>query len=218
MGHFDQLGDVLFGVADKGQDRHHGNPGVDSGICQGAHGRKTGRGGRRAGFDLPGKIIIRGGDRKTDGGVDLVDLCQQVDIAEDQVGLGDDMDGEVVFGDHFQGPAAKLVFAFDRHIGIVHRAKTNGAAHPLAGQGIGQQINSVDFDMDIGKILDLVALGARVAVDALVLAAPVQVHIVFQAEVGIGLLDVVEDGLGVDFRDHGVQIAQSSPTGGAAGP
>ena len=111
----------------------------------------------------------------------------------------------MVFGDDFQGPAAELVFAFDRHVGVVHGAETDGAAHPLAGQGIGQQIDGVDLDMDIGEVLDLVALGARVAVDALVLAAAVQVHVVLQAEVGVGLLDVVEDGLGLDFGDHRYQ-------------
>ena len=54
MGQLDQAGDVLFGVGNKGQDRHHSDTGVDAGIGQGAHGRKTGRGGRCAGFDLPG--------------------------------------------------------------------------------------------------------------------------------------------------------------------
>ena len=56
--------------------------------------------------------------------------------------------------------------------------------------------------MDIGEVLDLVARRARVAVDALVLAAPVQVHVVLQPKVGVGLLYMVENGFAVDFFDH----------------
>jgi hypothetical protein len=61
--------------------------------------------------------------------------------------------------------------------------------------------------MDIGKIFNLVAFGARVAIDALVLATPVQVHVVFQAKVGIGLLDRVTDGLGRNFFYHGYVVS-----------
>ncbi len=104
----DQLGDVLLGIFDKGQDGHHRDAGVDAGIGQGVHGSEAGGGGRRAGFDLSGKVIIGGRDRKADGGVNLVDLFEQVEIAQDQVGLGDDMDGEAVLGDHFQGAAGRV--------------------------------------------------------------------------------------------------------------
>jgi hypothetical protein len=56
--------------------------------------------------------------------------------------------------------------------------------------------------VDIDKILDLVAFGARIAIDALVLAAPVQVHVVLQPKVGIGLFDVVENRFRVNFLNH----------------
>ena len=41
-----------------------------------------------------------------------------------------------------------------------------------------QQLDGICFNQDIAEVFDLVAGAARIAVDALVLAAPVQVHVV----------------------------------------
>ena len=81
-------------------------------------------------------------------------------------------------------------------------AGADGAAHAFAGQSFGQQVDGVGFDQDIGEILDPVAGGARVAIDALVLAATVQVHVVLQTKIWVGLLDMIENGFGDDFSNH----------------
>jgi hypothetical protein len=49
------------------------------------------------------------------------------------------------------------------------------------------------------KIFDLVAFGARVAVNALVLTATVKVHIVIKPEPVIGTFNAGEQGFGLDF-------------------
>jgi hypothetical protein len=76
-------------------------------------------------------------------------------------------------------------------IRVVHRARADGALDPLAGQFFAQQLDGVRLDQDLGvEVLDLVALTARVAVDALMLAPAVEVHAVLEPEPGVRLLDV----------------------------
>lgn len=65
-----------------------------------------------------------------------------------------------------------------------------------------QQFNGVCFYQDVAEIFNLVAGTAGVTVNALVLAAPVQVHIVFQAKPFIRLADCVQEHLGCDFFNH----------------
>ena len=49
----------------------------------------------------------------------------------------------------------------------------------------------VDLDQYFAvKVIDLITLAARVAINAPVLAAPVQVHVVLEPEPGVRLLDV----------------------------
>jgi hypothetical protein len=49
----------------------------------------------------------------------------------------------------------------------------------------------------------LVTLAARIAVDTLMLAPTIQVHVVFQSEPGIGLFHMRQHHFGLDWFDHG---------------
>ena len=107
-----------------------------------------------------------------------------------------------MFGDDLQRAPGQVALLFQRLVRVVHRAGADGPPDALAGQGVLQQFHRVHLDQHVLEILDPVAIAARVAVDALVLAASIEVHVVLQPEPGIGLLDVVEEGLGVNFFNH----------------
>ncbi len=93
------------------------------------------------------------------------------------------------------------IFLLNWHIKVIHGPKSNCPANSFAGQGIFQQLQSIHFDLDI-QISQPVAFRTRITVNGLVLAAPVQIHVVLQAKTGIWLLDMIEDGLGRDFSNH----------------
>ena len=104
--------------------------------------------------------------------------------------------------DDLQGSSGQAVFLFNWHIGVIHGPKPNCSPDSFARQGIIEQLESVYFDSDICQIAQAITLRARIAVDTLVLAAPVQVHVVLQAKPGIWLFYVIENGLGSDLSDH----------------
>ncbi len=158
--------------------------------------------------------VVGRGDGEADRRVDPADVGQDVGVAHDQVALGDDVDGEAVVRDDLQRATGQVELRFQRHVWIVHRAGADGALDPFARQLIPQQIERVGLHQHVVvEVLDLVALAARVAVDALVLAAPVQVHGVFDPEPGIGLLGAGEQRLGGDLFDHS---SHSLARGGSA--
>ena len=101
-----------------------------------------------------------------------------------------------------QSAPGQAVFLFNWHIEVIHGPKSNCSPDLFARQGIIEQLESIHFDSDIRQITQAVTFRARIAVDALVLAAPVQVHVVLQAKPGIWLFYVIEDGLGCDLSDH----------------
>ena len=104
------------------------------------------------------------------------------------------------YGNPFQ--LAYTVIPFNWHIGVIHRSKTDRAQYPLTGQDILEQLNSIGFHPNLGQIPQLVAFRPRITINALVLAAAVQIHVVLQAKPGIRLLNMIEDGLGCDLCDH----------------
>ena len=73
----------------------------------------------------------------------------------------------------------------------------------LPRQLLPQQIDGIGLDQHIlVEILDLIALAARIAIDALVLAAPVQVNVVIEAEPVVGPFDAAQEGFCLDLFDH----------------
>jgi hypothetical protein len=86
----------------------------------------------------------------------------------------------------------------------------------------GQALDGVGLDQHVVvEVFDLVALGARVTVDALVLAAAVQVEVVVQPEPVVGPFDAGEQGFGLNFFDQllaraAVPLRGTFPGGGDA--
>ncbi len=62
----------------------------------------------------------------------------------------------------------------------------------LLASSLRSKFDGVFFDLNVGEILDAITQAARVAVDALMLAAAIQIHVVFQPEPVIGLFHVRE--------------------------
>jgi hypothetical protein len=83
-------------------------------------------------------------------------------------------------------------------------ASADGAHYAFPSQFPPQQLDRFGLDQYIMvEIFDLVALGARVAVDALVLAAAIQVHAVIEPEPIVGPFNTYEQSFGLDLFDHG---------------
>jgi hypothetical protein len=198
----DNLRDIIFSIFDKRQNRHQRDTGQDAVRGQRLHRAKSLRHGRRARLDLFTQRVVGRRDRETDGRILAADVAQRVQVAQNERALGDDVNGKAKLGNHAQRLAGQIARGFQRHIGIVHRAGADRAPDPLARQFLAQQINRVSLDQDVGKIVDPVALAARIAIDALMLAAPIQVHGVLDAEPGIGLSGRGEQGFGLNFPDH----------------
>ena len=128
---------------------------------------------------------------------------QDVGIALRQGALGDDMHREALVGDHAQCPAGQPQLALDGHVGVVHRPRADrGAFFPPGTQLGGQQFQCVALHGYLGAVPDPIAVAARVAVDAPVLASPVEVHVVGDAEPPIGRPQLREDRFGFDIP-HG---------------
>ena len=82
-----------------------------------------------------------------------------------------------------------------------------------------QEFNGIDLDQHIMvKVFDLVALGARVTVDALVLAAPVQVHVVVQPEPIIRTFNAGKQGFGLDLLITSLHLPVQAPSAPAGHP
>ena len=114
------------------------------------------------------------------------------------------MHREPGFGDGFQGASGKPDLRLQRHIWIIHGTGADGADDSFPGQLTPQQVDGIGLNQHIMvEIFDLVALGARVAVDALVLAAAVQVHVVVEPEPFVGPFDTHQQGFDLYLFDHG---------------
>ena len=188
---FHNGGDILLSILDERQDGHHGDAGLDAVIRQHAHGfQPRGRAGG-IGFHFGCQVVIRRGDGEADGGVDLVDALDGLQVLEHQVAFGDNVDGEAELRDHFQRATHQVDLSLQGHIGVVHRAQTDDALDPLAGEFLAQQLDGVVLDQHLAvEILNLVALRTAIAIYAPVHAPSIKVHVVFQPEIRVGLFGV----------------------------
>jgi hypothetical protein len=120
------------------------------------------------GLDLGGQVVVGGGgEREADAGVSARDLFENVQVLEDQRTLGDDVDGKAELGNDSKGASRQVGVGFQRHEGVVHRAEADGPLDALAGEFVAQQLDGVDLDEGFFiEVVDLIAFGARVAVNA----------------------------------------------------
>ena len=111
--------------------------------------------------------------------------------------------GKLAGGDNFKRLAGELSFGFNGHVGVIHGAKSNGAFDPFTREFAAQQVDGVGFHENITEIFDAVTFAARIAVDALMLAAAVEVEVIFQAKPGIGLFEARQQGARFNIFNHG---------------
>ncbi len=114
-------------VIDAGQQGRAQNAGRQTGCAQFLHGPEAQIGPGRARLQLARQRRIRGGDRHVQHqGVAFGDLGQQVDVARDQAGLGDDAQPmPLTPGKYLQQAARDAHPPFDRLVGIGGGAQGN---------------------------------------------------------------------------------------------
>ncbi len=112
------------------------------------------------------------------------------------------MDREAKTQQNLQGFGGQAVLELGARVGVAHRAKPDRAFDALAPQLFFEQLDGVYFYLHILEVFDTVAQAARIAVNALVLAAAVEVHIVAQAKDRV-VAGGCEHGFGLDFVVHG---------------
>ena len=200
---FHDGGDVFLRILDEGQDGHHGDAGLDTVVRQRCAWLSAAQKGGGIGFDFGCQVVIGRRDGEADGGVNLIDAFDGLQVLEDEVALGNDVDRETELRDDFQCASHQVDLAFQGHVGIVHGAQTDDTLDALASELLAQQLDGILLNQHFTvEILNLVALGTAVAIYASVLAASVKVHVVLQPEIGIGLFGVAQQNLRLDGLIH----------------
>ena len=195
--------DIFPRVVDLRQQRHHRDTRINALGSQCRHCAEPLRRGRGAGFRADAERVVGTGHGETHRRVGGGNFLQDVGVALRQGALGDDMHRETLVGDHAQCPAGQPQLALDGHVGGVHRSRADRGAFFPPGTQLGwQQFQCVALHGYLGDVPDPVAVAARVAVDAPVLASPVEVHVVGDAEPPIGRPQLREDRFGFDIP-HG---------------
>jgi len=200
--HHHDLGDIRDRVLDKGEDRHHTDPDLDPAGCQCLQSAKTTRRRRRAGFKTRGEIVVGGRDGKGDRSPSLGDIHQGIDVLENHVTLGHQMERVAALGNDCEGLAREIVDPLRRRVGIAHGTGPDEPLRTLPEKFLAKALHSVDFDQYVARILDTIALAARIAIDAAVLASTVDIHIILDPKPGIWMRLVRQERLGPDLTDH----------------
>ena len=117
-----------------------------------------------------------------------VDALQNLQIPQNKVGFRLKRDSEAVLFNQQQRAPCVFQTLFQRHIWVAHRACADHAALSLASQSSFEQVKGVFLDLDILEIMcHLIALAPRVAVDAAVRAAAVEIHPVRRGQDSLSL-------------------------------
>ena len=152
---------------------------------------------RRRGARLhrPRQVLVEGGDRHEDlGQVALGHVAQDVDVARDELALGDDAHGIVELAQHAEDLAGDLQLALDRlvgigvgahgdHVGPVFRRGELGV-QKLGGVGLEQDLG---LEIEAGREAEIGVGRPREAVDAAMLAAAIGIDRAVEADVGRGV-------------------------------
>ena len=115
-----------------------------------------------------------------------MDGAVQVGVPQNQVTLGGGGRATAVGVDELQSVAGEEQLFLKGIIGVAHGAHTDEGRADLPGQLVPEQGQRVRLGSHPVKVRDAVAVAAAVAVEAAVVAAPVQVHSVVGAEPGGG--------------------------------
>ena len=108
------------GVGDSGEQRRAEDSGGETSLAELADGIEAKIGAGRAGFEQAGELGVGRGDGEVqDEGVALGDPGEEIDVAQDEGGLGDDAEAVTgAAGEDFEQGAGDAGAAFDRLVGI----------------------------------------------------------------------------------------------------
>ncbi len=180
---------VLLGVVDERQDGREPHDGGDAGVAQGFQRPEALARGADVGFYPAAEGLVAGGEGHLHHALGLaVDAAQQVEVAQHAGRLGDEREAEAVAVGQLQGPADKAELLFERNVWVGHRAGAQHAAGAPATERLFEQFRGVGLDLYVvERVGETVAGAARVAVDAAVGAAAVEVHAVLRRQDRPGL-------------------------------
>src|SRR5581483_8427884 len=170
-------------IRDSGQHRRADDAGIHARGAQLANGSQPQVGTRGARLQYPRQLRVQRRDRQVyEECVVRGDLLQQLDIAQHQIGLGDDAEPQaVVQRQLFQNAARDLVAPFSRLIGIGRRAQRDLLAVLDLLQLLSQQPRRLLLDVNLALEVDAIAhlhelvRVARITIFAAELAASVGV-------------------------------------------
>ena len=170
--------DVFGGVVYEWQERAEPYDRGDSLVAARAQDLKAAARGAYPRLDNPAEPVVRRGERHLhDGFCRAVDMRKDVKVAEHEIRFGLYGHPETMTVDYLQASPHEAQLLFRRDVGVAHRAGSYHAAAAFFPQGLLQKLRCIPLDLNVLEgVLELVAAAPRVAVDAAVGAAAVDVH------------------------------------------
>lgn len=181
-----------FVIGETGNDGRDHDAGGNAGGGKFANGAQASSGARGARFEFPGEIGVEGRDGDVDeDAVETREFGKDVEVAGDEGVFGDDEDWVAKLGADFEAGAGEAEVAFGGLVAVGGTAHGDGLRLPFfRGEFAAEEFGRAEFDKDLGFEIEAAApaevfvIGAGEAVGAAVLAAPVTVKTVSEADVG----------------------------------
>ena len=124
FGQFEEAEEGVGGIADLGQQWGEHEGGAQAGFLGFSEDVKAGGDGRGGGFPEAGEFFVGDGDGDADG--DFL-ARENVQVAENQVALGEDIDREPGGQEELAAAAGELVMLFDRLPSVAGATGEDGA-------------------------------------------------------------------------------------------
>ena len=160
--------EVLVGIGELRQDRHHEHRDVEAEFGGGAHGGQSRLRRRGAGFEALLQSVVMDGDRHADLDRSVLgDPRQKRQIATQEGALGQDRQRRRPFGQGGDDPGHEAVASLCPLIGIGVRAQCDMLVGPFRPRQLrGEHLGDVDLDDDLA-----IEVGAGVEVEVAMGAA-----------------------------------------------
>ena len=178
---FHDAPDVFGGVVEPGEDGAQPHHRGDAALLTFLQHLDALLGGADPRLDELAEPLVHGGQGHLHHRLaPAIDPLQNVQIPQNEVGFRQDGDAAAMPLDDLQGTAGHLQLFLDGRVGVGHGPGADHTGSALALQGCRQQRDGVLLHRHVLKaVVHVVAAAPGVAVDAPVLAAPVEVHAVF---------------------------------------
>jgi hypothetical protein len=192
-----------FMIVETGDAGGEGDPHGDAGLSEGTHGLEAEGGTGGTGLKGGSEMAIEGGEGDEDGGgLNPGQFAEEIDVAGDEVVLGDNGDGVAELREDFEATAGDLEFSLDGLVGIGHPAADEGFGLPAGAiEFAGEEFGSVFFDHEAGFEIEtgvepeVFVVGTGVTVGATVFAASIGIEAGLHGDIGAGVGG--DDGPGV---------------------